>query len=196
MKKILFFVSFLISSALFAEAPLYRPVGAFTYNKEVLLKKKRTAETTSHMTAEGQERIKELKKLGFICVRKNQQVSICQKTETNLETPAFIQKSVDNYLANAKFIFSGTAEAVLSYDGANTEWMVREDVLMGNHKVDLYKIVKTFNGPWFIVFPVSEEQGIANMELVNNEQLGLPLTMESKIDGQTVAFFITATFVK
>jgi hypothetical protein len=173
----------------------FRPVGLYTYNNEVLITKKRTAETASHTSTDGMARINILKASGFTCVRKNQTTSICQKIETNVSTPEFIQKSVDDYLKNGSFHFSGAGEPSIIHDGASTEWMVYEDVLLGNYKINVYKIVKTNQNTWYAAFPVSNEQGIANIEIESNQKLKLPLVLESKINGQTVAHFITAAFV-
>jgi hypothetical protein len=196
VKKIILLACLVFSSWVLATEPLYKPAGLYVYNKEVLVTKKRTAETASHVSADGITRIKNLKSAGFICVRKNQTLSICQKIETNLETPDFVQKSVDNYLGMGSFTFSGTGDATVVHDGASTEWLVYEDVLLGNYKINVYKIVKTNQNSWYAAFPISDEQGIANIEIKNQNTLALPLTLESKINGQTVAYFITATFKK
>jgi hypothetical protein len=196
MKKLILLTSFLISILAFGETPMYKPAGLYVYNKEILLTKKRTAETVGHTTAEGQKRIVLLKKDGFFCVRKNQTNTICQKIETNLEIPAYVKNAVDNHLKQAVFNFSGTGEAVITHDGADTEWMVYEDVFLGNYKIDVYKLVHTKNERWFAVFPVSQEQGIGNIEIKNQETLLYPVTLETQVDGQTVAFFVTATFSK
>lgn len=195
--KTLFLLGFsLISSLAFAEAtPEFRPSGVYNYSKEVFLTKKRTAETTSHISTEGQARIKLLKKEGFTCIRKSQQETICQKTETSFpETPTFIQTAVDNYLAGFSFNFSGIGEPFIVFDGANTEWMVYEDVYLGKKKVEMFKIVKTPEG-WFASFPVSQEQGIGTLNIDSNDKLGLPLTLQTKENGQTVGYFIKAMFV-
>lgn len=194
MKQFLFFSSLILSFSTMAAMPEFRPSGEYNYTREVLLTKKRTAETTSHMTEAGKARIKELKKDGFMCVRKNQTDSICQKNENNLETPDFIQTAVDNYLRTAKFIFSGTAEPQIFHDGSSTEWLVNEIVMLGNKKVEMFKIVKTADNLWFVSFPVSNEQGIGNMEIFSNDRLGLPLTLQGSNKAQTIAYFITAVF--
>ncbi|MBC7428519.1 MAG: hypothetical protein H7336_07910 [Bacteriovorax sp.] len=54
----------------------------------------------------------------------------------------------------------------------------------------------TFNGPWYVTFPISDEQGIGTLNLESNDHLGLPLTMEQKVDGQTIGYFLTAAFKK
>ncbi len=195
MKKILLFCFVLTSTLAFGEELLYRPVGTYSYSKEVILKLKRTAETVGHLTDEGQARIKELRHTGFICIRKNQKESICQKSETDFPvTPAFIQKLVDEYLAHAKFIFPGTGEPKVVFDGANTERLVYEDAFLGSKKIDVYKITKTPE-EWFLSFPISEDQGIGNMTLESNHRLGLPLTMQSKENSQTIGYFIKAIFL-
>lgn len=195
MKKIILLSLVLLSTLTFGEELLYRPTGTYTYSKEVILTKKRTAETVGHLSSTGVERIKNLKKNGFVCIRKSQKETICQKTETRFnETPDFIQKAVDDYLMNAKFTFSGTGEPTIVFDGANTEWLVYEDVYLGSKKIDVYRITKTPDA-WFLSFPVSEDQGIGNMEIESNNRLGLPLTMQNKVDGQTIGYFIKAIFL-
>lgn len=195
MKTFLLLACLALTTTAFAANPDFRPVGLYTYNNEVSITKKRTAETAVHTTADGSARIKILKEAGFTCVRKNQTSSICQKIETNISTPDFIQKSVDDYLKNGSFNFSGTGEPTVVHDGASTEWMVYEDVLLGNYKISVFKIVKTNQNAWFAAFPVSDEQGIANIEIESNHKLKLPLVLESKSNGQTVAYFITAAFI-
>lgn len=185
-----------MSLSVFAQSPEFRPVGEYGYTKEVFLTKKRTAETASHLTPAGMARIKELKSAGFMCVRKNQKDSICQKTENNLETPEFIQTAVDNYLESAKFTFSGTSEPEIFHDGSSTEWLVNEVVMLGNKKVNMFKIVRTSDNMWFVSFPVTAEQGIGNMEIFSNEKLGLPLTLQGSDKAQTIAYFITAIFIR
>lgn len=196
MKKIVFFALILLSSLVFSQELTFRPVGVFSYNQEVRITKKRSAETVSRETTEGNARIKELKRIGFSCIRKDQVKSLCTKTETNLPTPEFIQTAVDNYLDGIAFTFSGTGEPTIIFDGANTEWLVQEEVLLGNKKIPMYKITKTFDGPWYVTFPVSEEQGVGTLNLESNDHLGLPLTLEKKENGQTIGYFITAAFKK
>lgn len=194
MKFILFCSLVTLSFRAMANTPEFRPSGEYSYTKEVILTKKRTAETVSHTTPVGIERIKELKKDKFTCVRKNQKDSICQKVENNLETPEFIQVAVDDYLEKAKFIFAGTAEPQIFHDGSSTEWIVNEAVMLGNKKVEMFKITKTANNLWFVSFPVSDEQGIGNMEIFSNDKLGLPLTLQGSNNSQTIAYFITGIF--
>lgn len=196
MKQFLFLTFLSLSFSAFAQMPEFRPVGKYSYTNEVLLTKKRTAETVGHLTPVGMERIRELKKDGFMCVRKNQKDSICQKTENNLETPEFIQAAIDNYLEKAKFTFTGTAEPEIFHDGSSTEWLVNEVVMLGNKKVNMFKIVRTSDNRWFVSFPVTAEQGIGNMEIFSNEKLGLPLTLQGSDKAQTIAYFITAVFTK
>ena len=195
MKKITLLAFAMLSTLAFGEELLYRPTGTYSYSREVVLTKKRTAETLNHITTEGQARIKELKKTGFTCIRKSQKESICQKTETDFpSTPDFIQNAVDDYLKKAQFSFAGTGEPTIVFDGANTEWLVYEDVYLGSKKINVYRITKTPDG-WFLSFPVSEDQGIGNMNLESNNRLGLPLTMQTKENGQTVGYFIKAIFL-
>ncbi|MBC7711919.1 MAG: hypothetical protein H7177_01170 [Rhizobacter sp.] len=196
MKKIIFFTLMSLCSMAFSSELTYHPVGLFSYNNEVTLTKKRSAETVSLVTAEGAARIKDLKNSGYICIRKNAQTSLCTKTENNLPTPDFIQAAVDKYLIGVTFTFPGTGVPTVVFDGANTEWMVTEVVMLGKIRVPMYKITKTFDGPWYVTFPVSDEQGIGTLNLVNNDELGLPLTMEQKVNGQTIGYFITATLKK
>ena len=59
---------------------------------------------------------------------------------------------------------------MIVFDGVNSERMVTEDVLLGNKILAMYKITKTFNGPWFLSFPISNDQ--------------------------TIGYFLTATFKK
>ena len=194
MKLFITFSLFLFSLSTLAQTPLFRPVGEFLYTKEVLLTSMRTAESVSHISTEGKSRIKELKSDGFICVRKNQQLSICQKIEKNLETPDFIQNAVNEYLQKAKFSFSGNGTPEIIHDGANTEWLISETVMLGNKKIEMYKIIKTADDLWFASFPVSNEQGIGNMQIFSDERLGLPLTLQGKNTTQTISYFITAIF--
>ncbi len=196
MKKLIFLALLSLSSRTFSQELIYHPVGNFAYNHEVKITKKRSAETVIRDSNEGSARIKELKKNGYSCIRKDQVKSLCTKTETNLPTPEFIQVAVDNYLEGIVFTFPGTGEPTIIFDGANTEWLVQEDVMLGNKKVGMYKITKTFDGPWYISFPVSEEQGIGTLNLESNEHLGLPLTLERKENGQTAGYFITASLKK
>lgn len=194
MKNFFLFSFILISSSVFANNPL-RPVGNYDYTGTIHLNKKRTAETVPHSTNDGLARMTELKKTGFNCVRKNQKVSICQKIETTFDSiPDAIQKAVDKYLANAEFFFPGDGEPIIVHDGADTEWMVYEDILIGKNKINAYKIVRKKDARWYISLPVSTEQGIGVLELHSLRKIALPLTLESKIEGQTIAHFLTADF--
>lgn len=194
MKNFFILSFFIFSFSAFAQSPRFRPVGDFLYTKEVLLTSKRTAESVSHVSSQGIARIKELKSDGFMCIRKNQQISICQKTQKNLETPDFIHTAVDNYLENAKFSFSGTGSPEIIHDGANTEWLISELVVLGNKKIEMYKIIKMANGSWFASFPVTSKQGIGTMEIFSDERLGLPLTLQGNNKTQTISYSITAIF--
>lgn len=196
MKNLIFTSLLLVSTSTFA-SDFLRPAGQYTYNKVIKLNKKRSAETVSHETTPGQDRIRDLKKLGFICVRKNQKVSICQKTETNFETaPEFLQKAANDFLGNASFTFAGDGEPYIVHDGSDTEWMVYEEVLIGKNRVNAFKIVKTKENKWYISLPVSDEQGIGVLELHSEKEIALPLTVERKEDGQTVGYFFTANFIR
>lgn len=193
MKNLIVLVSLVITTHAFASVPL-RPVGTFEYTGQVKLNKKRTAETVSHITA--QDRIQALKKLGFLCVRKNQQVSVCQKTETVFDgVPDYLQRAADVYLAKAKFVFPGDGEAYVVHDGSDTEWMIYEEAFIGGKKISAYKIVRKKDGNWYVSLPVSSEQGIGVLELYSESELALPLTVERKEEGQTVGYFFTAGFL-
>lgn len=195
MKNLIFASLFLLSSTAFSSTPI-RPIGTFKYTKEIKLNKKRSAETVSHETTPGKERISELKNIGYICVRKNQKVSICQKTETSFDTvPDYLQKAADEYLVKARFIFPGDGEPTIVHDGSDTEWMVYEEVFIGSAKVNAYKIVRKKDDKWYVSLPVSSEQGIGVLELYSENELALPLTVERKENGQTVGYFFTAGFL-
>lgn len=196
MKKLLFLISMSFCSLAFTQELTLRPVGVFSYNNKVTINKKRTAETVSRITTDGEARIKDLKKSGFSCIRKDQEKSLCTKIETNLKTPDFIQVAVDKYLCGISFTFPGTGEPSIIFDGANTDWLVVEDVMLGNKRVGMYRITKTFNGPWYVTFAVSEDQGIGILNLISNEQLDFPLVLEQKENGQTIGYFISATLQK
>lgn len=196
MKTFFALIASLVLSPVFAAETPIRPIGTYQYHQEMTLTKKRTAETISHILPEGQERIKVLKKAGFTCIRKSQKDSICSKIVTKFDSvPSFIQEAVDKYLKNALFTFPGTGEAIMVHDGAATEWQVREDVMIGNFKVEVFKIVRDNKGEWFITLPVSNEQGIGVLELHSDKEIGLPLTLVRKEEGQTVGYFITAIFL-
>jgi hypothetical protein len=194
MKNLIIATLVLFTTQTFA-SDFIRPVGEFAYTKVIKLNKKRTAETVSHETAPGQERIRDLKKTGFICVRKNQKVSICQKTENNFDAiPLFLQKAADDFLANAHFIFPGDGEPQMVHDGSDTEWLIHEDVMIGKNKVTAFKVVRKKDNKWYVSLPVSDEQGIGVLELYSEKEIALPLTVERKEDGQTVGYFFTANF--
>lgn len=195
MKYFILLTSLIFCTGIYAEDEILRPIGIFQYKSLVEVTKKRTAETVSHTSAQGIECIKNLKKIGFTCIRKNQINSICQKIESLQSTPTFVQKAVDDYLKNASISFAGTGMAEVVHDGASTEWLIREVVMIGSFKLDIYKLVKNNKGAWFAVFPVSEEQGIANVEVLTRNHIGLPLILETKEAAQTVAYFVTAHFI-
>lgn len=196
MKKLFIIVSILLCSGLWAQDEILRPSGTYKYNLQATVTKKRSAETVNHTTPAGVERMNALKKIGFFCIRKNQVNSICQKLESQQSTPEYVQAAVDKYLNNGSFFFAGDGEAVIVHDGASTEWLIHEDVMIGSYKLNVYKLVKNNKGQWYAAFPVSDEQGIANIEIKSTAHIGLPLILESKQSGQTVAYFVTAHFVK
>lgn len=94
-----------------------------------------------------------------------------------------IVEEVDKYLKNALFTFPGTGEAIMVHDGSATEWQIKEDVMIGIFKVEVFKIVRDNKGDWFITLPISEEQGIGVLELHSDKEIRLPLTLERKEDG-------------
>lgn len=196
MKKLIITVCLMMCTLVMAEETLLRPIGHYQYNSVIEITKKRTAETVDHTNASGMARMNALKKLGFSCFRKNQIKSICQKIEGSQNTPDYVQKAVDDYLKSGSISFSGMGDPVVVHDGASTEWLIYEDVMIGNFKLEVYKLVKNNKGQWFASFPVSEEQGIANVEIKSDDNIALPLILESKPAGQTVAFFVSANFVK
>lgn len=193
MKNTTLILSFLLPLAqLFsAETPL-RPIGTFVYEGEVLVSNKRSAVTVSHITAEGQAKIKNYKSMNFICIRRSQKESICQKNEALKVVPDFARDAVDKFLQGRHFDFSGVGEPELIYDGATTEWLVREPVSLGGKKIDLYKIVKTHEGKWNLSFPVSVEQPLTNMDLFSANHLALPLVLQAKEGELTVGYFLSA----
>lgn len=196
MKKLTLLLSIIMCSGVWAQVEILRPTGTYQYNSQVEVTKKRSAETVNHTTPPGVERMNALKKSGFSCIRKNQINSICQKIEAQQSTPEFVQNAVDKYLNNGSFFFAGDGDAVIVHDGASTEWLIHEDVIIGSYKLNVYKLVKNNKGQWYAAFPVSDEQGIANIEIKSVQEIGLPLILESKINGQTVAYFVTAHFKK
>ncbi len=177
--------------------PLYRPIGLYQYQNDIQITKKRTAETVSHQTNEGQVRIKELKRSGFICVRKNQIDSICQKNEFLIHPiPDFVQKAVDQYFQDGEMNFPGTAIPALTFDGATQEWFLRETIKIGSGKVEMYKIVNTNDQVkrWFLSLPISETNGIGLIEIKNQNLLAIPMVLQSKSNNQTIGYFIDAYF--
>lgn len=183
-------------SALAAVTPELRPEGLYLYAGELLVSKKRSAISISHVNVEGQAKIKNYKRQNFICIRKNQKETICQKNEAVKETPEFAKLAVSNLLAGKTFEFSGTGQVELIHDGADTEWLVTEPVILAGAKIKLFKIIRQNNGIWAMSFPVSEEQGIANMYLYSNTSLGLPLILQRKEAELTVGYFLTANLVQ
>ena len=69
--KIILLTLFLLPLATFAES-IIRPKGTYEYIEKIVIKKMRIAETVSHVSDVGRDRIKFLKDEGFLCVRKNQ----------------------------------------------------------------------------------------------------------------------------
>jgi hypothetical protein len=201
IKKFLFILSFTFTSVfgfdLQVPELLYRPVGKYLYQNDIQITKKRTAETVSHMSSDGQNRIKQLKKNGFFCVRKNQIDSICQKNELNVNPiPDYVQNAVDQYFHGAELFFPGVVIPELTFDGATQEWFVRETILIGKGKVDMYKIVNTNDEikKWYLTLPISENNGIGLIEIKNQSTLAIPLVLQAKSEGQTVGYFIDAQF--
>lgn len=172
--------------------PDFRPQGVYHYNGEVKVTNKRSAVSISHMSTEGQAKIKSYKAQKFICIRKSQKETICQKNETINSVPEFAQTAVDNLLTGKHFIFPGTGYIELIHDGADTEWLVTEQIKIAGAKAEQYKIVRQNNGVWNLSFPVSGEQGIANMFLYSNQLLGLPLILQKKEAEFTVGYFLLA----
>lgn len=180
--------------------PYTIPVGFYSYKGNVVTENLRIAEVIDHTGPVGTERIKELRKDKFTCIRQSQIKTICTKNSGPIETPEAFKPAVAKKLENFTFDFSKPENEPQSYqDVSQTHtYNVFTNVRLGSKALSWYQFVHYYeNGRQVLAFPVSEDQPIGNLEWKANTtggELGLTLVVSQKVGVQTYGYILKAYY--
>lgn len=184
-----------ISSSTFAAPEMVPlPIGAFTYQGLFNVAKVRYAEIVDHRNPEGQEKIKELKKSGYSCLRNKPVSTKCWFDKyPNRMYPELIN-TIRGAIGGIEFEFPLEYKNIdQPYDGATTqEWIIRDPYKINNKNYSLLTLVHNLEGRWFLSFPVSDVQPIAMLNYLSSQKLSLPLVVNSRVDNKITSYFVDA----
>lgn len=178
--------------------PYTLPVGFYSYKGNVVTENLRIAEVVDHTIIAGTDRIKELRKDKFTCIRQSQIKTICSKNTGPIATPEEFKPAVAKKLENFTFDFYQPESEPQSYqDVSQTHtYNVFAATRLGGTKLSWYQFVHYYEtGKQVLAFPVSEDQPIGNLTWVNGE-LGLTLVVSQKKDAQTYGYILKAYYSK
>nr|BFD67022.1 hypothetical protein HAGR004_20440 [Bdellovibrio sp. HAGR004] len=177
-------VSTLTAFSALAEEPMPIPrlEGLYNYQDDFVVPLIRRVEDIPDTTAEGKARVKQLRKEGHSCGRKNPQVARCIKSERPNAPLEELRAPVANLMRTVDVEFyPGEEPPVLNHNGSSTqEWLLRDVVRLMKKKVNLYFVVRSYEGRISLSFPVSEGQPIGNLIYHGADKLGLQLTASRK----------------
>lgn len=176
--------------------PYTIPVGFFSYKGNVVTENLRIAEVIDHTVQFGKDRIKELRKDQFICLRQSQVKTICSKNTGPVETPEEFKQAVAKKLQNFTFDFSKPETEPQSYQDVSQShtYNVYTPVRLGAKLLSWYQFVHYYeSGKQVLAFPVSEDQPIGNLVWINGE-LGLTLVVSQKVGVQTYGYILKAYY--
>lgn len=163
-------------------APTPRFSGLYNYQENFDIQKVRRTELVPFLTEAGELRLKELRRMGYTCIRKNAQIHRCAKSWKPETAPEGIAESLADFMRSVEVEFSaGDSEAELVHDGSSVQqWVVRDQVRLLQSKVALYRVNRTFEGRISLNFPVSEEQPLGTLNFHSKTRLGLVLVANLK----------------
>ncbi|AZZ35542.1 hypothetical protein CIK05_01575 [Bdellovibrio sp. qaytius] len=176
--------------------PYTLPVGFYSYKGHLVTENLRIAEVVDHTVPAGTERIKELRKDKFNCIRQSQLKTICSKNTGPIETPEEFKPAVAKKLENFTFDFYAPESDPQSYqDVSQTHtYNVFAPVRLGDAKLSWYQFVHYYeSGKQALAFPVSEDQPIGNLIWADGE-LGLTLVVSQKVGVQTYGYILKAYY--
>lgn len=176
--------------------PYTLPAGFYSYKGNVVTENIRIAEVVDHTTTLGKQRITELRKDKFTCLRQSQVKTICTKNTGPAETPESFKKAVAEKLKNYTFDFSKSESEPQSYQDLSDShtYNVSAPTRLGAKTLSWYQFVHYYeSGKQVLAFPVSEDQPIGNLVWINGE-LGLTLVVSQKVGPQTYDYILTAYY--
>ncbi|GEM_PF-5522497 len=172
--------------------PTPRFSGLFDYQGNFDIQKVRRTELVPFLTEAGERRLKDLRRAGYTCIRKNAQIHRCAKTWKPETAPEGIAESLQDFMGSVEVeFFAGDSDAELIHDGSSVQqWVVRDQVRLLQSKVHLYRVNRTYEGRISLNFPVGEEQPLGTLNFHSKTRLGLVLVANLK-ESETV----TMTYV-
>lgn len=187
----------LIASILMSVFPHTLPQGLFNYQGAIVTENIRIAESLLHNTSSGKERMAELKKDQFVCIRQNQTRTICSKNTGSVPTKESIQNAVAQKLNRWSVEFYPLINDPEMYQSLSDKdiWQIESPVRIGSRKVNIYQFVHDLNQfNQSVTFPVNEDQPIGHLTWTTQprHQLGLTLVVSEKINHQTYGHILTA----
>jgi len=180
--------------------PYTIPVGFFSYKGNVVTENLRIAEVIDHTVQSGKDRIIELRKDKFTCIRQSQIKTICSKNTGPVATPEEFKQAVAKKLQNFTFDFSQPENEPQSYQDLSQShtYNVFAPVRLGGKTISMYQFVHYYEtGKQVLAFPVSEDQPIGNLVWIANVtggELGLTLVVSQKVGAQTYGYILKAYY--
>lgn len=176
--------------------PYTLPVGFYSYKGNVVTENIRIAEIVDHTTQVGKQRMAELRKEQFTCLRQSQVKTICTKNTGPAETPETFKKAVAEKLQDFTFDFTKPEAEPQSHQDLfqSHTYNIFASTRLGAKTLSWYQFVHYYeSGKQVLAFPVSEDQPIGNLVWVNGE-LGLTLVVSQKRGPQTFGYILTAYY--
>lgn len=138
--------------------------------------------------------VSDLKKRGYVCIRSNEQKRICRLTTNNAKVTDDVIATVDNSFAGFEIEFGASQNPILEIDTSQTqEWTLVQDVRINSTKISRTKYVHYWNENLNrIIFPVSEDQGIPWVNIVDSKAVALEFQVRSQKPDEIWSWFLTA----
>ncbi|UXR63428.1 hypothetical protein EZJ49_10110 [Bdellovibrio bacteriovorus] len=178
--------------------PIPRLEGLYNYQDDFIVTLIRRVEDIPDTTAEGKARVKQLRKEGHSCGRKNPQVARCVKSEKPNAPMEELRAPLANLMRTVDVEFyPGEEPPVLSHNGSSTqEWLLKDTVRLMKKKLNLYFVVRSYEGRISLSFPVSEGQPIGNLIYHGADKLGLQLTASHKESPSVTIGYVMEAYLK
>lgn len=187
--------SFFISQTVFAAPELVPlPKGIFSYQEHFIVHKIRNTEILNHNSDDGKNRMNELKKQGFKCLRNKPETTKCWIDKSLEQQLPELANTIRNAIENMIIQFPLEYKMIdKPYDGSTTqEWIVRDKYFLNQRELNLFTVVHNNSEQWYLTFPVDSEQPIGLLNYLNDQKLGITMIANSQNQNKIKSYFIEA----
>lgn len=170
-----------------------RPEGRFEFQGHYDVPQVRIVESVALNTPGAEQRLAQLRREGFVCIKKSPTAFRCTQMARPSELPPGLDETLQQKMKGVFAQFAGpfTEPELVSDTGQGREWLFHEEVLMKGGKAALFRLTEYFDGHSpAVTFPVSEETPLSFADFPSANELVLHAVVNARQDERTLGYLI------